>query len=63
MTAQIWLIFYKRMEQNDLECHSLGSGAVAHVPTMAQQGAAPDRLQFRSSFLLAALPAAGELGR
>ena len=27
----------------------------------AQQGAAPDRLQLRSSFLLAALPAAGEL--
>jgi hypothetical protein len=29
----------------------------------AQQGAATDRLQLRSSFLLAALPAAGELGR
>jgi hypothetical protein len=28
----------------------------------AQQGAAPDRLQLRSSFLLTALPAAGELG-
>ena len=28
---------------------------------MAQQGAAPDRLQLRSSFLLASLPAAGEL--
>ena len=32
-------------------------------PTAAQQGAAPDRLQLRSSFLLAKLPAAGELGR
>ena len=31
--------------------------------TAAEQGAAPDRLQLRSSFLLAALPAAGELGR
>jgi hypothetical protein len=29
----------------------------------AQQSAAPDRLQLRSSFLLTALPAAGELGR
>jgi len=29
----------------------------------AQQGAAPDRLQLRSSFLLTSLPAAGELGR
>ncbi len=31
--------------------------------TAAQQGAAPDRLQIRSSCLLAALSAAGELGR
>jgi len=31
--------------------------------TSAQQGAAPDRLQLRSSFLLTSLPAAGELGR
>ena len=30
-------------------------------PTTAEQGAAPDRLQLRSSFLLSALPAAGEL--
>jgi hypothetical protein len=29
-------------------------------PTAAQQGAAPDRLQLRSSFLLTSLPAAGE---
>jgi hypothetical protein len=33
------------------------------LSTSAQQGAAPDRLQLRSSFLLAALPAAGELSR
>ena len=33
----------------------------ANVPTAAQQGAASDRLQLRSSFLLSALPAAGEL--
>ena len=32
-------------------------------PTEAEQGAAPDRLQLRSSFLLATLPAASELGR
>ena len=32
------------------------------LPTMPQQGAAPDRLQLRSSCLLSALPAAGELG-
>jgi len=29
--------------------------------TTAEQGAAPDRLQLRSSFLLSSLPAAGEL--
>jgi hypothetical protein len=34
-----------------------GSGVI----TAAQQGAAPDRLQLRSSFLLSPLPAAGEL--
>ncbi len=33
------------------------------VQQATQQGAAPDRLQLRSSFLLATLPAAGELGR
>ena len=33
------------------------------ILTAAEQGAAPDRLQLRSSFLLTALPAAGELGR
>ena len=31
--------------------------------TATEQGAAPDRLQLRSSFLLTALPAAGELSR
>jgi hypothetical protein len=33
----------------------------ASVQTTAEQGAAPDRLQLRS--FVAALPAAGELGR
>ena len=32
-------------------------------PTATEQGAAPDRLQRRRSFLTLALPAAGELGR
>ena len=40
----------------------LGFGG-ATDSTAAQQGAAPDRLQLRSSFLLTSLPAAGELGR
>ncbi len=39
------------------------AGGSCNVITAAQQGAAPDRLQLRSSFLLTALPAAGELGR
>ena len=33
----------------------------SNAPTATQQGAAPDRLQLRSSFLLSSLPAAGEL--
>jgi hypothetical protein len=41
------------------------AGAVSggqNITTAAQQGAAPDHLQLRSSFLLSSLPAAGELG-
>ncbi len=37
------------------------AGGNSNASTAAQQGAAPDRLQLRS--FLAALPAAGELGR
>ena len=37
------------------------AGGDSNVPTAAQQGAAPDRLQLRS--FLTSLPAAGELGR
>jgi hypothetical protein len=49
------------MQAKSVHLSSLASIIARKATTAAQQGAAPDRLQLRSSFLLSALPAAGEL--
>ena len=64
-TAQCLRLVFEVAALVRLGCGSRHGGC--NIPTAAQQGAAPDRLQLRSlrSFLasVSALPAAGELGR
>jgi len=55
----VFLLFILQDYHAGRICSYLCNNAI----TAAQQGAAPDLLQLRSSFLLAALPAAGELSR